>query len=410
MKKFFKNAVWYVLFFVGILLLAYLGKSYIGNVINNSYEKNSLKNDERVIIDLNSGEVNVSYNRKDEDERNDYKESDEQFIQENESVEQENIIIDKAEIEENAEGTDIFTESQSIDQDSSKKDQNIADIKKIDDSRNTISQDIDDKNKDSQNIEDQINDDESQDENAELLAKIAALEKKLETNNNISKEELLKKPTEATDDAVNNVSDKNESKIKLFQNKEQSKENVKSDQQVSISDENKQLLPPDSKKSSNNNIADNNVEFSKPVESLLDKAKNASKINSNIPSLSNNSLKKIGKISLIVTDLGLSNVVTDQAMNSLPSNVTLGFSIYASDLDKLVQKAKKKGHDVLLHLPMEPIDYPMNDPGPLALLINNPVEQNIKRFNWMLNQAEDFAGFYTSNQERFSFAMSAMEV
>ena len=52
----------------------------------------------------------------------------------------------------------------------------------------------------------------------------------------------------------------------------------------------------------------------------------------------------------------------------------------------------------------------MNDPGPLALLINNPVEQNIKRFNWMLNQAEDFAGFYTSNQERFSFAMSAMEV
>ena len=48
--------------------------------------------------------------------------------------------------------------------------------------------------------------------------------------------------------------------------------------------------------------------------------------------------------------------------------VTLAFTPYGADPTKLVERARSQGHEVLLQIPMEPFDYPDNDPGPQTLL------------------------------------------
>ena len=59
---------------------------------------------------------------------------------------------------------------------------------------------------------------------------------------------------------------------------------------------------------------------------------------------------------------------TADALGKLPGPVTLAFAPYGSDLEQLVARARGEGHEVLLQVPMEPFDYPDNDPGPQTLL------------------------------------------
>ena len=55
--------------------------------------------------------------------------------------------------------------------------------------------------------------------------------------------------------------------------------------------------------------------------------------------------------------------------------VTLAFSPYARDLEGWIAAARRAGHEVLLGLPMEPTDYPRQDPGPKTLLTSLEPEQ-----------------------------------
>ena len=47
---------------------------------------------------------------------------------------------------------------------------------------------------------------------------------------------------------------------------------------------------------------------------------------------------------------------------------TLAFTPYGSDPAKLAERARAQRHEILLQIPMEPFDYPDNDPGPQTLL------------------------------------------
>lgn len=73
-------------------------------------------------------------------------------------------------------------------------------------------------------------------------------------------------------------------------------------------------------------------------------------------------------IAIILTDAGLSDKATQRALQSLPGEVTMAFSPYSPRLKFWLEQAKADGHETLLLLPMEPLNYPKDDPGPLALL------------------------------------------
>ena len=72
--------------------------------------------------------------------------------------------------------------------------------------------------------------------------------------------------------------------------------------------------------------------------------------------------------------------------------VTLAVSPYAVNPQALLQAARFSEHEYLLSLPMEPQSYPLNDPGPRALLTSLPRAENLKRLNWVLARIQGYVG------------------
>jgi polysaccharide deacetylase 2 family uncharacterized protein YibQ len=98
------------------------------------------------------------------------------------------------------------------------------------------------------------------------------------------------------------------------------------------------------------------------------------------------------KIALIVRGLGLNARTTQQAIDVLPPEATLSFVPYADGLQTWVNIARAKGHEVLLEVPMEPLDYPDNDPGPQGLMSANTPSENAKRLDWVMGRTTGYFG------------------
>ena len=97
-------------------------------------------------------------------------------------------------------------------------------------------------------------------------------------------------------------------------------------------------------------------------------------------------------IALVIGGLGLSERLTARAIETLPAEVTLSFAAYADDLQGWIDQARADGHEVLIELPMEPFDYPNNDPGPHTLLAEASDQENERRLIWLLSRAAGYAG------------------
>lgn len=111
-------------------------------------------------------------------------------------------------------------------------------------------------------------------------------------------------------------------------------------------------------------------------------------------------------IAIVITGLGVSATGTGDAISKLPSAITLGFVPYGSELTRWVARARGTGHEVLLQIPMEPFDYPDNDPGPQTLIASAAKDQNIDRLHFFLSRAPGYVGVanfmgarFTANEE-----------
>lgn len=108
------------------------------------------------------------------------------------------------------------------------------------------------------------------------------------------------------------------------------------------------------------------------------------------------------RVALIVGSLGVGANSTAEALNKLPGPVTLAFTPYTVDVAKLVERARSGGHEVLLQVPMEPFDYPDNDPGPQTLLTSLAPEQNIDRLHWLMSRFQGYVGITNYMGARFT--------
>lgn len=96
------------------------------------------------------------------------------------------------------------------------------------------------------------------------------------------------------------------------------------------------------------------------------------------------------RIGLVVGGLGLNAAATRTAIERLPPEVTLSFVPYAQGLQGWVDLARADGHEVMLEIPMEPLDYPNNDPGPYTLMASARPEETTKRLEWLLSRATGY--------------------
>lgn len=115
------------------------------------------------------------------------------------------------------------------------------------------------------------------------------------------------------------------------------------------------------------------------------------------------------KIAIVVTGLGVSAKATQAAIEKLPAAVTLAFLPYADDVQRWVGEARKRGHEVLLEVPMEPYDFPDSDPGPHTLRAGNGEDSNIDRLTWSLTRFTGYAGVMNLLGGRFMADPNALE-
>ncbi|TWA86520.1 hypothetical protein FBZ83_102312 [Azospirillum brasilense] len=108
------------------------------------------------------------------------------------------------------------------------------------------------------------------------------------------------------------------------------------------------------------------------------------------------------RIAIVLAEMGISGVTTGNALQKLPPTITLAFVPYAERLDNWVERARSKGHEVMLSIPMEPQDYPRNDPGPNALLSMLPPERNMERLEWSLGKAVGYVGITSTTGSKFT--------
>ncbi|MDO9059210.1 MAG: divergent polysaccharide deacetylase family protein, partial [Bradyrhizobium sp.] len=118
---------------------------------------------------------------------------------------------------------------------------------------------------------------------------------------------------------------------------------------------------------------------------------------------------KMPVVSIVVAGLGVGAAKTTDAIMKLPPAVTLAFTPYGSDPSKLAERARAQRHEILLQIPMEPFDYPDNDPGPQTLLTTLGPEANLDRMYWHLSRFQGYAGIANFMGARFVVTDAVMQ-
>ncbi|MDI3565741.1 divergent polysaccharide deacetylase family protein [Bradyrhizobium sp. Arg816] len=118
---------------------------------------------------------------------------------------------------------------------------------------------------------------------------------------------------------------------------------------------------------------------------------------------------KMPVVAILIGGLGVGAAKTTDAIMRLPPAVTLAFTPYGADPGKLAERARAQRHEIFLQIPMEPYDFPDNDPGPQTLLTSLTADQNMDRLYWHLSRMQGYAGLTNFMGARFVATDAAMQ-
>ncbi len=104
-------------------------------------------------------------------------------------------------------------------------------------------------------------------------------------------------------------------------------------------------------------------------------------------------------IAIVIDDLGIDAIAARRAI-ALPRAVTLSFLPYPPATPELARAADAAGHQVLVHVPMEPEGR--EDPGPFALTTHLSAGEIARRLDWALARVPGFAGVNNHMGSRFT--------
>jgi polysaccharide deacetylase 2 family uncharacterized protein YibQ len=113
-------------------------------------------------------------------------------------------------------------------------------------------------------------------------------------------------------------------------------------------------------------------------------------------------------VAIIIDDVGVDRANSPSAI-ALPAPVTLSFMSYADDLAAMTAEAHRAGHELMLHLPMEPMD-PTVDPGPHGLRIGQTAAEIAANVEWALARFDGYIGVNNHMGSRFTRSSGGMAV
>ena len=110
-------------------------------------------------------------------------------------------------------------------------------------------------------------------------------------------------------------------------------------------------------------------------------------------------------IAIVIDDLGNDPDAARRAI-ALPAAVSLAFLPYPDETPELARAAERAGHEVLVHVPMEPDGNA--DPGPMALSPELPAAEIVRRLDWALSRVPGYAGINNHMGSRFTQSRTAL--
>ena len=113
-----------------------------------------------------------------------------------------------------------------------------------------------------------------------------------------------------------------------------------------------------------------------------------------------------GKIVIIIDDMGVS--LTSKLVEIMPAPLTLSYLPYAKNLQERTEKASKNGHEIMLHLPMEPMNK-YKDAGSHVLKVSQSEEALLKDIEWNLSQFKGYVGVNNHMGSRMTQDKRAMD-
>jgi polysaccharide deacetylase 2 family uncharacterized protein YibQ len=113
-------------------------------------------------------------------------------------------------------------------------------------------------------------------------------------------------------------------------------------------------------------------------------------------------------IAVVLDDVGVARGHAELAID-MPPAITLSFMTYADGVADMAARARAKGHELMLHVPMEPLDDGI-DPGPHALTVEASDQELLARLNWDLSRFPGYIGINNHMGSRFTQDERGMRV
>lgn len=105
-------------------------------------------------------------------------------------------------------------------------------------------------------------------------------------------------------------------------------------------------------------------------------------------------------IAVVIDDMGLDRARSARAI-ALPGPLTLAYLPYGSDLRRQTEAARAAGHELLVHVSMEPESVD-EDPGPNALIGDLEPKDILSRLRWALGRFDGYVGISNHMGSKFT--------
>jgi polysaccharide deacetylase 2 family uncharacterized protein YibQ len=115
------------------------------------------------------------------------------------------------------------------------------------------------------------------------------------------------------------------------------------------------------------------------------------------------------RVAIVIGGMGVSQSSTQAAIEKLPPEITLAFAPQGNSLSRWAQAARRKGHEILLQVPMEPFDYPKVDPGRGTLIVEAAPEANLKVLHESMGRLTNYVGVVNYLGARFTSEQAALD-
>lgn len=113
-------------------------------------------------------------------------------------------------------------------------------------------------------------------------------------------------------------------------------------------------------------------------------------------------------ITIVLDDVGVARQHAEMAV-ALPAPIVLSIMTYAGNAAALAREAHAKGHEVMVHMPMQPMSDAIN-PGPNALSVGMEAQEIKRRVDWGLGRLAGYVGLNNHMGSRFTQDTEGMRV